>query len=221
MPPVTQQPCTAHVLLTTKLENSQHGPIAFFKNALKGTMDATNATWPCKPVSAKGKVSTFALCLIPYLSICYKHHLGPGWPGSGLFGCPHTLQLACQLTHLQAGRASATKQNIQMDLCSSNLTTAPCYLLILQIAARRAHTGSTSTRLSDSRQTGLDPQPVKSELSFCNTKEQHVPKQSSIYTQLYHTQIKLRATVISIYIHLRGLFFSYKEITKILIETNV
>lgn len=136
-------------------------------------MDTTNATWPCKPVSAKGKASTFALCLIPSLSICYKHHSGPGWPGSGLFGCPHTLQLACQPTHLQADRASLQNKTYRWTCAGVTSPFPRATLSSFKWQQGEPMLAAPVTRLGDSRQRGLDPEPVKSELRWVFVRQRN------------------------------------------------
>lgn len=169
-------------------------------------------------------MSTFALCLILSLSICYNHHLAPGWPGSGLFGWPYTLQLACQPKHLWAVRASAMKQNLLMNLCGSNLTITPCYPLTRQMAARRAHTGCTCTRLQwqQAERAGSSACKISwTETSFCNTKEQHAPEQKKhLLAAVWHADRAKEQQLPVFTLISEVCIFNYKEITKILIETH-
>lgn len=138
------------------------------------------------------------ICSVPHLSlnICYNHRSGPAWPRSGLFGWPHALQLACQPKHFRAVRASATKQNILINLSRVTSPLPRATLSPFKWRQGQPILPAPAQDSSDSRQRGLDPQPVKiswTETSFCNTKVQRVLEQRSIYMQLHDMQRELKS----------------------------
>lgn len=161
-----------------------------FKNALKdlcgadssvatkcGTMDTTAATkvsksdWLKRVCQEEGEHT----CSVPHTFPKTLLELPPfrsWWLSSRLFGCPHTLQLACHPKQLQAITASATKQNILMSLGGS-LSPLPCHFLTPQTAARRAHSTCMGNRLQQQHAEGARSPACKfpkAETRFCNQR---------------------------------------------------
>lgn len=151
------------------------------KNALKGlsgadpfvamkygTMDTTAATkvsksdWQNRRGSAKGKVNTFALCLILSLSICYNHPFR-SWLAefrSVWLSSHSSVGLPSQTA--PSNYSSATKQNILRNLCGSNLAITPATLTPLKWPQGEPILPAVVPHYSDSRQRELVPQPVNS-----------------------------------------------------------